>query len=120
MATRYLVRDVSESLTFYADILGFEVVEQWGPAFAIVRWRETEQWLSAPGTSAARAMPDGFLPEPGGWNRIVLEVEDLATFVMLLREHGVPFRSDVISGPGGSHVLIEDPCGNPIELFQGS
>jgi len=118
VATRYLVRDVPESLIFYVDTLGFEVVEQWGPAFAIVRYREDELWLSGPGTSAARAMPDGSLPEPGGWNRIVLEVEDLAPLAARLQELGVRFSGDLVTGPGGSQVLIEDPSGNRIELFQ--
>lgn len=118
MATRYLVRDVPEALAFYVHMLGFEIVEEWGPAFAIVAHGEVTLWLSGPETSAARAMPDGSQPEPGGWNRIVVEVEELATIAEQLRALGVRFRGNVISGPGGSQVLIDDPSGNPVELFQ--
>lgn len=118
MATRYLVHDVGSSLAFYTDVLGFDVVEQWGPAFAIVRLGSVELWLSGPETSAARSMPNGSLPVPGGWNRIVIEVSDLASLCLELAEFGVVFRGELISGPGGSQLLIEDPSGNPIELFQ--
>ncbi len=118
MATRYFVRDLSVSVAFYVDQLGFELVEQWGPAFAIVQLGDTVLWLSGPGTSAAKPMPDGRVPEPGGWNRIVLQVEDLDALVNGLRETGVMFRNEPLSGPGGTQVLIEDPDGNPIELFE--
>ncbi len=118
MATRYLVNDVASSLAFYSDVLGFEIVEQWGPAFAIVQRGSVELWLSGPETSAARPMPDGSLPVPGGWNRVVVEVSDLAALADQMIAFGVALRSEVISGPGGSQLLIEDPSGNPIELFQ--
>lgn len=118
MATRYFVRDVAVATAFYVDQLGFEIKEQWGPAFAIVECGDTVLWLSGPGTSAAKPMPDGRQPAPGGWNRIVLPVEDLAELVAGLRTTGTVFRNEPISGPGGTQVLIEDPDGNPIELFQ--
>lgn len=115
---RYLVSDVASSIAFYTDVLGFEVVEQWGPAFAIVQRGSLDLWLSGPETSAARPMPDGSVPVPGGWNRVVVEVSDLEVLCASLAEYGVVFRGEVISGPGGSQVVIEDPSGNPIELFQ--
>lgn len=118
MPTRYLVRDVATILPFYIDLLGFAVEAQWGPAFAIVRRDETVVWLSGPETSAAQPIPDGSKPVPGGWNRIVLEVEDLDELIGKLRASGVAFRNAPISGPGGTQVLIEDPSGNPIELFK--
>ena len=118
MPTRYFVRDLESSLGFYVHQLGFDVVEQWGPAFAVIQRGDTTLWLSGPNTSAAKPMPDGRVPEPGGWNRIVVVVEGLAEMAEGLREQGVTFRGDVISGPGGSQVLIEDPDGNPIELFE--
>lgn len=118
MPTRYLVDDVVTSLAFYCDQLGFEVMEQWGPAFAIIRRDENVLWLSGPDTSAARPMPDGAKPVPGGWNRIVVACDDLESLAAELSDLGVTFRGELISGPGGSQVLIEDPSGNPIELFQ--
>ena len=118
MGVRYFVADVQASLTFYVDLLGFEKVEHWGEAFAIVRWGDQVLWLSGPESSAARPMPDGRAPEPGGWNRIVVPVEDVRTTADALKAAGVEFRGAVISGPGGSQVLIEDPDGNPVELFQ--
>ncbi len=118
MATRYFVRDVPTSTAFYVDQLGFELIEQWGPAFAILQLGNCTLWLSGPGTSAAKPMPDGRVPEPGGWNRIVVEVDDLEALVAGLRKTGATFRNEPISGPGGSQVLIEDLDGNPIELFQ--
>lgn len=118
MPTRYLVHDVSAALPFYTDLLGFSIEAQWGPAFAIVRRGEAVLWLSGPDTSAAQPMPDGRRPEPGGWNRIVLEIEDLNGLIANLREAGVAFRNEPISGPGGMQVLVEDPSGNPIELFK--
>lgn len=119
MATvRYLVEDVARSVAFYVDMLGFDEVERYGPAMAIVRRGDLDLWLAGPISSAARPMPDGGQPEPGGWNRIVVTTEDLLAQVDRLRTAGVTFRNDVIEGPGGSQVLIEDPSGNPIELFQ--
>ncbi|MEQ1934348.1 MAG: VOC family protein [Fimbriimonadaceae bacterium] len=118
MPTRYLVNDVEISVAFYCDLLGFEVIEQWGPAFAIVRREDNVLWLSGPGTSAAKPMPDGAIPSAGGWNRIVVSCDDLEGLVEGLRGLAVKFRGEAITGPGGSQVLIEDPSGNPIELFQ--
>ncbi|WP_038475586.1 VOC family protein [Fimbriimonas ginsengisoli] len=118
MSTRYIVRDVEESLAFYVGLLGFREVEKWGSAFAIVELDGATLWLSGPESSAAKAMPDGRKPEPGGWNRIVVGSEDLEGLISTLRGAGVVFRNEPLSGPGGTQVLIEDPSGNPIELFQ--
>lgn len=113
-----MVNDLEESLAFYRDLLEFEVIEQWGPAFAIVRKDDNVIWLSGPDTSAAKPMPDGSKPIPGGWNRVVVLVDNLELLVDGLRELGVTFRNELTTGPGGSQVLIDDPSGNPIELFQ--
>lgn len=118
MATRYLVSDLAANLPFYVDLLGYEVEEQWGPAFAILVRNGERLWLSGPQTSAAQPMPDGRKPEPGGWNRIVLVVENFDDLTSRLRAFGVTFQNDPLSGPGGRQVLIEDPSGNPIELFE--
>ena len=118
MATvRYLVEDVDEALPFYAA-LGFELVERWGPPFAMVARGDLTIWLSGPGTSARRPMPDGAEPVPGGWNRLVVEVDDVPAAVEALRAAGARFRNEPISGPGGTQVLAEDPSGNPVELFE--
>lgn len=117
-AVRYVVQDVDRALEFYQNQLGFDVKARWGPPFAIVERDGLELWLSGPGTSAARPMPDGREPKPGGWNRIVVQVSDIEATVAALREFGTVMRNDVITGPGGSQILIEDPDGNPIELFQ--
>jgi len=118
MATvRYLVHDVDAALDFYVGKLGFALVQRWGPPFAIVSHGDLTLWLSGPGTSAARPMPDGAQPAPGGWNRLVLEVSDFDARVAALRESGVRIRSDVVTGPGGRQLLLEDPSGNPLELF---
>ena len=117
MATvRYLVEDVDEALPFYAA-LGFELVERWGPPFAMVARGDLTIWLSGPGTSARRPMPDGAEPVPGGWNRLVVEVDDVPAAVEALRAAGARFRNEPISGPGGTQVLAEDTSGNPVELF---
>jgi catechol 2,3-dioxygenase-like lactoylglutathione lyase family enzyme len=116
---RYLVHDVDTALAFYTQLLDFEERERWGPMiFAIVARGDLNLWLSGPQTSAARPMPDGRQPEPGGWNRLVLTVSDIESVVQRLRDSGARFRNDVISGPGGRQVLAEDPSGNPIELFE--
>lgn len=118
MATiRYLVDDVEAAAAFYRDLLGFTFQERRGP-FAIVASGELQLWLSGPETSAARPMPDGRKPVPGGWNRLVLEVQDLDARVHQLKELGAVFRNDIVTGPGGRQVLVEDPSGNPIELFE--
>jgi len=114
---RYLVNDVDAALDFYVNRLGFELAQRLGPPFAMVRRDDLTLWLSGPGTSAARPMPDGAQPAPGGWNRLVLEVDDLDARVTALRAAGVRLRSDIVSGPGGRQLLIEDPSGNPVELF---
>ena len=115
---RYMVNDVDKSVEFYTRFLGFALDERWGPAFAIVSNADLKLWISGPETSAARAMPDGRVPQPGGWNRLVLEVDDIQALVNKLKQAGAVFRNEIISGPGGSQVLVEDPSGNPIELFQ--
>jgi catechol 2,3-dioxygenase-like lactoylglutathione lyase family enzyme len=114
---RYLVNDVDAALPFYAA-LGFAEKDRRGPPFAIVEKGDLQLWLSGPGTSAARRLADGSTPSPGGWNRLVIEVENLADAIDALRLTGARFRSDPISGLGGQQVLIEDPSGNPVELFQ--
>ena len=115
---RYLVDDVERAIAFYTDNLGFGLERSMGPAFAIVSRGDLSLWLSGPQSSGARPMPDGRQPEPGGWNRIVIEVDDLAATVDRLRAAGTHFRNDIISGPGGRQILAEDPAGNPIELFE--
>jgi catechol 2,3-dioxygenase-like lactoylglutathione lyase family enzyme len=119
MATfRYLVSDVGASAAFYSTHLGFEVRQQFGPAMAILARGDLTLWLAGPSSSAAQPMPDGTRPAPGGWNRVVVEVKDLAGTVTRLRTAGVHFRNEILKGPGGSHVLCEDPSGNVVELFE--
>jgi catechol 2,3-dioxygenase-like lactoylglutathione lyase family enzyme len=119
MATvRYLVADVDRSVAFYVGQLGFELVEQMGAAFARVRREDLSLWLSGPTSSAARPMRDGREPIPGGWNRFVIEVDDLAAKVAEMTAAGITFRSAVVAGPGGRQVIADDPDGNPIELFE--
>ena len=119
MATmRYLVDDVDVAVAFYTDRLRFEVVERYGPAMAIVRRDDLDLWLAGPPSSAARPMPDGRRPEPGGWNRAVVVVEDLGATVDGLRDAGTRFRNDIVDGPGGRQILVEDPAGNVVELFE--
>ena len=114
---RYLVNDVDESLPFY-KALGFKLADRWGPPFAIVKRKSLSLWLSGPGTSARKKLKSGAMPEPGGWNRLVLEVKDIKATVAALSALGVNFRSPPIKGPGGTQVLVDDPSGNPIELFE--
>ena len=119
MATvRYIVEDVDKSLEFYVGLLGFTLEQRMGPPFALISKGDLRLWLSGPGTSARRPMPDGREPQPGGWNRLVIEVEDIASIVAGLRTSGATFRNDIISGPGGQQILADDPSGNPIEIFQ--
>jgi catechol 2,3-dioxygenase-like lactoylglutathione lyase family enzyme len=119
MATlRYLVADVDASIAFYTGHLGFMLEQQMGPAFAIVSREDLSLWLSGPQSSAARPMPDGLQPEPGGWNRFVLEVDDLETKVAELKQAGLSFRNEIVTGPGGKQIVLEDVDGNPIELFE--
>jgi catechol 2,3-dioxygenase-like lactoylglutathione lyase family enzyme len=115
---RYLVEDVQTSIDFYTGILGFESITTFLPAFADVRRGNLRLLLSGPASSAGRAMPDGRVPHPGGWNRIHLLVDDIDSEVDRLRAAGIPFRSEVVSGPGGRQIVLDDPSGNPVELFQ--
>ena len=115
---RYMVDDVEAAIDFYTTHFAFELRTSAAPAFADVTRGNLRLLLSGPKSSAGRPMPDGRVPEPGGWNRIHFIVDDLATEVERLRHAGVTFRNEVISGPGGQQILLEDPAGNPIELFQ--
>ena len=115
---RYIVNDVSAAIDFYTRHLGFEVRTSAAPAFADVTRGTLRLLLSGPASSAGRPMPDGTKPGPGGWNRIHLIVDDIAGRVAQLRETGVRFRNDIVTGPGGSQILLEDPSGNVVELFQ--
>jgi glyoxylase I family protein len=117
-AVRYLVKDVERSIAFYTQHLGFTLDMSAAPAFASVSKSDLVLRLSGPGSSGARPMPDGRTQEPGGWNRIVVEVRDLAGTIATLRKAGLRFRNEMESGPGGKQIQIEDPDGNPIELFQ--
>lgn len=115
---RYIVRDVEQAIGFYLDHLGFRLVQQFGPAMAIVERDDLRLWLAGPQASASRPMPDGTKPMPGGWSRFVLTVDDLDSLVARLRDGGVAFRNEIVTGPGGRQILCEDPSGNPIELFE--
>jgi catechol 2,3-dioxygenase-like lactoylglutathione lyase family enzyme len=115
---RYMVDDVQEAIDFYTRHFGFEVRTSAPPAFADVVRGRLRLLLAGPDSSAGRAMPDGRKPGPGGWNRIHFIVEDIDDAVRPLRSAGVKFRNDVVTGPGGKQILLEDPSGNPIELFQ--
>jgi catechol 2,3-dioxygenase-like lactoylglutathione lyase family enzyme len=115
---RYMVDDVDKSLDFYTSHLGFEMRMSAAPAFADVTRGRLRLLLSGPASSAGRPMPDGAKPGPGGWNRIHLHVADIEAEVERLRAEGVPFRNDIVVGPGGSQILVEDPSGNVVELFQ--
>ena len=117
---RYLVDDVDAAISFYTGHLGFALEQQMGPAFALVSRNDLTLWLSGPQSSAARPMPDGGRPEPGGWNRLVLEVDDLEAEVQRLRQAGLSFRNEIVTGPGGKQIVLEDGAGNPVELFEAS
>ena len=119
MATvRYMVSDVERSVGFYTSALGFKLEQSMAPAFARVSCRDLTVWLAGPPSSAARPMPDGRRPGPGGWNRFVVEVEDLVSRVAEMKRAGLRFRNDVVVGPGGKQILLEDPDGNVVELFE--
>ena len=118
VSVRYMVDDVEKSIAFYTDRLGFEVLTSFPPAFADVQRGNLRLLLSGPKSSAGRPMPDGAVPAPGGWNRIHLIVDDIDTEVAQLREAGASFRNDVVEGPGGKQILLQDPSGNFVELFQ--
>ena len=119
MATvRYIVSDVDESVVFFVEALGFTLERQFGPNMAILHRGDATIWLAGPGASASRPMPDGSQPAPGGWNRIQLPVADIAAEVERLRTVGLQFRNEILKGVGGSQIVLDDPFGNPIELFQ--
>lgn len=120
VSVRYIVDDVDAAIDFYCRELGFQEVMHPAPSFAMLSHGDLRLVLTAPGggPGGGHAMPDGTLPAPGGWNRFQLEVEDIESTVAGLREHQVRFRNDIITGVGGKQILIEDPAGNPIELFE--
>lgn len=120
VSVRYFVNDIDEAIDFYTRMLGFEEVMHPAPAFAMLSRGDLHLVLSVPGGGAGggQAMPDGSLPAPGGWNRFSLEVEDLTTLVQQLRRAGARFRNDIVVGVGGKQILLDDPSGNPVELFE--
>jgi catechol 2,3-dioxygenase-like lactoylglutathione lyase family enzyme len=118
VSARYMVDDVEAAMAFYTGHFGFTVRLSAAPAFADVVRGNLRLLLSGPRSSAGRPMPDGRVPQSGGWNRIHFVVDDIEAEVQRLRAAGVTFRNDILSGPGGSQILLEDPAGNPIELFQ--
>jgi catechol 2,3-dioxygenase-like lactoylglutathione lyase family enzyme len=120
VSVRYIVDDVDAAIEFYCLELGFREDMHPAPSFAMLSRDDLRLVLSAPGggPGGGQAMPDGTSPQPGGWNRFQLEVDDLEGMVSRLREHGARFRNDIVTGVGGKQILVEDPAGNPIELFQ--
>jgi glyoxylase I family protein len=115
---RYLVKDVARAVAFYTQHLGFTVEHQQPPAFASVSLGDVNILLSGPAASGSRPMPNGQTQEPGGWNRVVLRVSDLQACISALKSAGLRFRNEMETGPGGRQIQIEDPDGNPIELFE--
>lgn len=115
---RYMVDDVDEAIAFYCKLLGFELMTSASPAFADVKRGNLRLLLAGPKSSAGRPMPDGRTPGPGGWNRIHFVVDNIETDVKRLRDAGATFRNDIVTGPGGKQILLEDPSGNVVELFQ--
>jgi catechol 2,3-dioxygenase-like lactoylglutathione lyase family enzyme len=118
VSVRYMIDDVAAAIAFYTTHLGFTLEVDARPAFAAVTRGGVRLLLSGEASSGRWPMPDGRRPEPGGWNRIQVQVADLAAEVERLREAGVRFRNDIVTGPGGSQILLDDPSGNPVELFQ--
>ncbi|MGZ4692863.1 MAG: VOC family protein [Acidimicrobiales bacterium] len=118
VSVRYMVDDVDEAIAFYSKMLGFEPLTDAAPAFADVKRGNLRLLLAGPKSSAGRPMPDGRQPGPGGWNRIHLIVDDIDAEVGRLRDAGATFRNDIVTGPGGKQILVEDPSGNVVELFQ--
>ena len=115
---RYMVDDVDAAIEFYSKLLGFEILTSAAPAFADVKRGNLRLLLSGPASSAGRPMPDGRTPGPGGWNRIHFIVDDIEAEVTRLRDAGATFRNDILTGPGGKQILLEDPSNNVVELFQ--
>jgi catechol 2,3-dioxygenase-like lactoylglutathione lyase family enzyme len=118
VSVRYMVDDVDAAIAFYTEFLDFEVLTRFAPAFADVQRGNLRLLLAGPTSSAGRPMPDGVTPGPGGWNRIHLIVDDLTSEVDRLRAAGAPFRNDIVEGPGGKQILLQDPSGNLVELFE--
>jgi catechol 2,3-dioxygenase-like lactoylglutathione lyase family enzyme len=120
VSVRYIVHDVGAAIAFYCRHLGFQEIMHPAPTFAMLSRGDLRLALSAPGggPGGGQAMPDGRLPEPGGWNRFSIEVDDLEATVEALRREGVRFRNEIVTGVGGKQILLEDPSGNPVELFQ--
>ena len=120
VSVRYIVDDVDQAIAFYCEQLGFHEDMHPAPTFAMLSRGDLRLVLSAPGggPGGGQAMPDGTLPRPGGWNRFSLEVSDLEALAEKLRDHGAHFRNDIVTGVGGKQILLEDPSGNPIELFE--
>jgi catechol 2,3-dioxygenase-like lactoylglutathione lyase family enzyme len=120
VSVRYIVHDVDAAIAFYCGELGFQEVMHPAPAFAMLSHGDLRLVLSAPGggPGGGAAMPDGAVPEPGGWNRFSLEVSDIEATVERLREAGARFRNDIVTGIGGKQILVDDPSGNPVELFE--
>ena len=117
-AVRYQIRDIDRAVRFYTEVLDFKLEQKAGTAFAMVSRGPLQLVLSGPGSSGARPMPDGRRQEPGGWNRIIIYVADLDAAIQKVKIAGVPFRNTIEVGPGGKQILVDDPSGNPIELFQ--
>ena len=115
---RYQAKDVARSVAFYTTHLGFTLEHQQLPAFASIALGDTQIFLSGPGASGSRPLPDGRQQEPGGWNRVVLKVKDLPAYIAELKKADVRFRNEMETGPGGRQIQVEDPDGNPIELFE--
>ncbi|MEO8395031.1 MAG: VOC family protein [Chloroflexota bacterium] len=119
VSVRYIVDDVDKAIAFYTEQLGFSVDMHPAPGFAMISLGDLRLLLNRPGAGGAgQAMPDGQLPAPGGWNRIQIEVEDLEALVAKLKGTGAHFRNEIVMGNGGKQILLDDPSGNPIELFQ--
>jgi catechol 2,3-dioxygenase-like lactoylglutathione lyase family enzyme len=120
VSVRYIVDDVDAAIEFYCERLGFSEVMHPAPTFAMLSRDDLRLVLTAPGggPGGGQAMPDGTVPAPGGWNRFQLQIDDLEATVAELREHGARFRNDIVTGVGGKQILVEDPSGNPVELFE--
>jgi catechol 2,3-dioxygenase-like lactoylglutathione lyase family enzyme len=120
VSVRYIVNDVDEAIRFYCDHLGFDEVMHPAPTFAMLSRGDLRLTISAPGGpgGGGQAMPDGTVPQPGGWNRFAIEVDDIDSLVATLRAAGVRFRNDIVTGVGGKQILVDDPSGNPVELFE--